>query len=80
MLAEAHTVLHIKNGQIWTTVKDLTDEHRFQLGRCDIHLGYLGRGLFVQLVARETLLQVVETEDGAKSVVELTVSEEKIHR
>ena len=50
MLFEKHTLVHLKNVFIWSTLDELSDDHSEDLTKCDIHLCYLGRGQFIELV------------------------------
>ena len=79
MLTESHTVLHLKNGLIWTILQDFPPEHNYQLGCADNHLAYLGWGLFVQLVPQDTPLWVIRSTSDTKQIVigELSASESK---
>ena len=43
--------------------------HQDDLNHCDMHLAYVGRGLFVELVPRNTPLQIVLEMDTSQSVV-----------
>ena len=42
MLIEKHILVHLKNGQIWTSLHDSTGTHDEILSKVDIHLVYLG--------------------------------------
>ena len=50
MLFEKHAVVHLHNGVAWLTLVELSAEHTQDTEKCDVHLCYLGRGLFVELV------------------------------
>ena len=78
MLFEKHVVVHLHNGVMWSTLAELSMEHIQDIEKCDMHLCYLGRGLFVELVKRDVPLQILDdTKDNVKSVVvgELAVKE-----
>ena len=45
-----HTVVHLHNGIIWLTLDSLSADHLNDLDKCDVHLCYLGRGSFMELV------------------------------
>ena len=49
LLLDIHTVVHLHNGGIWTTLKMVPNNHEV-ISRCLIHLAYLGMGMFVELV------------------------------
>ena len=70
MLFSVHAVIHLKNGLDWTTLSQLSDNHAKDLDKCELHLCYQGRGIFTELVKRQTPLQMLEdTKDGVKSLV-----------
>ena len=50
MILDVHTVVHLHNGKIWTMMDSPPDEHSDLISKCLIHVAYLGRGLFVELV------------------------------
>ena len=60
-------------------LKDVPNEHEYKISRCDIHLVYLERGLFVQLVTRPEPLEVISTSETIDGIIvgQLTASEEK---
>ena len=78
-LLETHAVVHISNGQTWTTLNDLLENHDRILERCEYHLVYLGTGNFIELVERQRLLIVVHSDDDIKTVElgRLTFDEEE---
>ena len=70
MLLSVHAIIHLKNGLVWTTLSELSDNHAKDLDKCELHLCYLGRGIFIELVKRQTPLQVLEDKkDVVKSLV-----------
>ena len=78
-LLETHAVVHISNGQTWTTLNDPPENHDRILERCEYHLVYLGKGTFIKLVERQRPLIVVHTDDDIKTVEigQLTFDEEE---
>ena len=50
MILDIHTVVHLRNGKIWTTMESPPDDHSDLISKCLIHVAYVGRGLFVELV------------------------------
>ena len=50
MLFSQHAVVHLHNDLIWSTLASSNKNHLDDLQKCDIHLCYLGRGLFMELV------------------------------
>ena len=79
MILDVHTVVHLRNGKIWTMMDSLPDEHSDLISKCLIHAVYLGRGLFVELVKRDKPLEVIKSKNGALSYVvgELTIMEQE---
>ena len=64
---------------IWSTLATLSDNHQEDLKKCDFHLCYIGRGLFMELVQREIPLQILEDMKNVQSLIvgELTPKEAK---
>ena len=60
MLFRRHAVVHLHNGIIWLTLDLLIADHLNDLDKCDVHLCYLDRGLFMELVESETPLRILE--------------------
>ena len=58
LLLEMHTIVHLGNGKTWTMLAKQGKTHE-DLNHCDMHLAYVGRGLFVELVPRDIPLQIV---------------------
>ena len=58
LMMETHCLVHLANGQVWTTLAKLSGDHIKDLSRCNIHLVYIGRGLFVELNEHQILLEV----------------------
>ena len=79
MILDVHMVVHLRNGKIWTTMDSPPDEHADLISKCLIHVAYLDRGLFIELVKREKPLEVIKSVNGACSYVvgELTIIEKK---
>ena len=42
MILDVHTVVHLHNGKIWTTMDSPPDEHSDLISKCLIHAAYLG--------------------------------------
>ena len=51
-LTDSHCVVHLWHNKIWSTLSDTPDDHKDLMDRCEIHLCYMGNGVFVQLVPR----------------------------
>ena len=78
LLTETHCVEHLANGQIWTTLAMLSGVHSTDLQKCDLHLAYIGRGLFIELTEHAVPLMIAEATESTTSLVigELSASEE----
>ena len=48
-LISKHTLIHLRNGNIWTTMETSNCDHDALLKNCDVHLAYLGNGLFSEI-------------------------------
>ena len=44
-----HTLIHLRNGNLWTTINTVSSDHDELLSKCEIHLAYIGNGLFCEL-------------------------------
>ena len=79
MILDVHTVVHLRNGKIWTMMDSPPDEHSDLISKCLIHAAYLGQGLFVELVKCDKPLEVIKSKNGALSYVvgELTIMEQE---
>ena len=51
-LTDCHCVVHLNQNISWSTLGDAPDEHNILMDRCEIHLCYMGNGVFVQPVPR----------------------------
>ena len=69
MLVEKHVLVHLHNGEIWTSLYDSAGSHDAILNKVDIHLVYLGRGNFALLQKRESALQMVHRSPDVESMV-----------
>ena len=59
LLLDIHTAVHLHNGGMWTTLQVVPDDHDSVMLCCHMHLAYLGMGIFVELVRRETPLTIL---------------------
>ena len=77
MLFSRHAVVHLHNNLIWSTLASIGNNHSSDLQKCDIHLCYLGRGLFMELVERDKPLQMLEDKPDMQSLIigELKIEE-----
>ena len=49
IMMETHCLVHLSNGNIWTTLAKSSGDHTKDIQKCSVHLVYIGRGLFVEL-------------------------------
>ena len=61
-----HTMVHLKNNKIWSTLQNRPTTHEEMVNRCEKHLVYLGFGIFLHLLKRDitttmTIPVVIET-------------------
>ena len=79
MILDVHTVVHLHNGKIWTMMDSPPDDHADLISKCLIHVAYLDRRLFVELVKHDKPLEVIKSYNGARSYVvgELTIVEQE---
>ena len=77
MLFSHHAVVHLHNNLIWSTLASPGTNHSSDLQKCDIHLCYLGRGLFMELVEWDIPLQILADKPDIQSIVigELSIEE-----
>ena len=67
-LLEIHTIVHLKDGGIWTMMENLLDHHDELLSPCELQLSYMGHGLFVELVRRKHPLIIVNKDMDVKTI------------
>ena len=87
LLMDAHTYIHLHNGQFWSTLKNVPSSHDETLHKCKVHALYLGRGLFVELRECEIPLQIIDNPDpkiisiiiGELSELETKTYEDNVH-
>ena len=79
LLFNKHAIIHLGKGYAWTTLNQLSNNQYTDLAKCDLHLCYVGRGLFVELIKRDSPLEISSDTDERQSLIigELTVTEEK---
>ena len=51
LATQMHCFVHLNNGY-WTTLRDSPNNHLELIQRCNVHLSYLGRGIFIEHVLR----------------------------
>ena len=47
-----HTLVHLRNGNLWTTINTVSSDHDELLRKCEVHWAYVGNGLFCELKHR----------------------------
>ena len=79
LLMEMHTIVHLKDGQTRMMLANPGLNHSDDIKHCEIHLAYVGRGLFIELIEHENPLEIVENTEETTSIIisELTSTEEK---
>ena len=82
MLLGKHAIVHLHNHHVWSTLSELGPTHAADLKRCEIHVCYLGRGLFMELTSRIHPLEIVADSANIQSIVigQLTLTEELTYR
>ena len=79
MLFDKHAIVHLRHGMVWSTLVDLSQDHYADIQKCELHLCYVGRGLFVELMERKTPLEIVKDTEAVQSLIigELSTTEEQ---
>ena len=72
-LISKHTLIHLRNGNIWTTMETSNMDHDEILKDCDIHLAYLGNGLFSEIKWKMRDYDFTQ-ESGIHKLVNITTS------
>ena len=82
MLFDKHVIVHLRHGMVWSTLADLSQDHYADIQKCELHLCYVGRGLFVELMERKTPLEIVKDTEAVQSLIigELSTTEEQTIR
>ena len=82
MLFDKHAIVHLRHGMVWSTLADLSQDHYADIQKCELHLCYVGRGLFVELMERKTPLEIVKDTEAVQSLIigELSTTEEQTIR
>ena len=50
-------MMHLNENRYWSTLKEKPDSHEEFLFRCDLHLVYIGKGIYAQLILRTESLE-----------------------
>ena len=73
LATQMHCFMHIKDGY-WTTLCDPPQTHMEMIQRCNVHLSYLGRGIFVDHVLRlDTSFEIFGVSDPVNMLSTSTV-------
>ena len=86
LVTGTHCCIHLKQQKCWTTLKEKPSTHAEFMQRCNIHLSYMGRNNFIQLILRTTkvsykffgidnpieLMQSVTTDSGTLTSEEMS--------
>ena len=59
MQQDVHTTVHLRNDQYWSSMNEPNGDHYVNIEHSHIHLAYLGRGLYIELVERDVPLQII---------------------
>ena len=59
-----HTVVHLNNNKLWSTLKTIPATHSELLSICDQHLAYLGFGIFLKLERKPIQKNILGTITG----------------
>ena len=71
-LISKHTLIHLRNGNLWTTMETSNMDHDEILKNCDIHLAYLGNGLFSE-IKWKMRDQCIVQESGIRKLSNVTI-------
>ena len=70
VLPEVHTIMHLRNGHIWSTLRDLLNSHTEAVKMHTVHITYIGHGLFIELSERPIPLKILpDSAEGIQSLV-----------
>ena len=67
-LVSKHVMVHLRNGNIWTTFENATYDHNTLLAMCDFHFAYIGNELFAEVKPRK------DTQRGSKQLRNLNIT------
>ena len=73
MLQDVHATIHLRNGKYWSSMNDPSSDHHINIDHSHVHLAYLGRGLYIELVKRDTPLKIIN--DDSKDLIVLGILE-----
>ena len=63
ILTDMHIYVHLHDNGHWTTLKYVPSMHEDITRCCDVHLLYLGCGLYIELTERKSPLEIVDNPD-----------------
>ena len=73
LLFSKHAIVHLHNGLVWSTLQTISNDHQMDIDKCNLHLCYLGRGIFMELVKHDTPLQIADS--GRTNVRSIIIGE-----
>ena len=68
ILLETHTAVHLRNDEIWSMLKRQPMDHNELLNKCNFHMAYVGRCLFVELTNRKHPIIIVDSTHDIKAI------------
>ena len=76
LLMKKHAWVHLKDGKVWTSLKTPPKLHAMVMDQCNLHLAYLGRGIFTTLIERPEPLdgKAVSTDSSLSANETLTIN------
>ena len=75
---DMHTMVHLHGNHLWSTLhRNFT--HDQMAAKCNFHLAYLSRGIYAELVKRDTPLQSCSESDDVTSLIIDTLTAEEDH-
>ena len=70
LLFSKHAIVHLHDGLVWSTLQTIDNDHQTDINKCNLHLCYLGRGIFMELVKRDIPLQIADSgRTNVKSII-----------
>ena len=66
-LTDSDCIVHLWHNKIWSTLSGTPGDHKDLIDRCEIHLCYMGNGVFVQLVSRIKREKAYKPTEGGKT-------------
>ena len=72
LLMEWHTWVHLNDGKVWTSLRNLPKSHEEVMDQCNLHLTYLGQGIYAILMERPLATK------GVSSTTDISLSANEI--